>query len=271
MQPPQPSRRDFARNALASAFVAAGALQSSDDAMPEPETQPETRVEDPVGAAVAHPDRPAADRERDALRRPDRVLDFFDIKCGMRVADLMAGDGYYTEILARAVGPRGHVFCQNTAIPLRVFADAPLTARLARLAERGVENVTRLDREFDDSGLPAGLDAAILIRFYHDFAWQEVDRPAFNALVFGVLKPGGVFGIVDHEAAPGAGISGSRTLHRVESALVRAEVEAAGFELEARSWVLANPDDEHDWNVFRDGGVDRDRTDRFALLFRKPE
>lgn len=263
-----PNRRQLAGGLLASALCASAVNASRPASAGE---QGESGVDDPVGASYVHPDRPADDRRRDPNRRPDRVLDFFDIKRGMRVADLMAGDGYFTEILARAVGPGGHVYCQNTAIPLRVFADEPLSARLARLEEGGVENVTRLDREFDDSGLPEGLDAAILIRFYHDFEWQEVDRPAFNQLVFRVLAPGAVFGVVDHQAASGAGITGSKSLHRVEGALVREEVEAAGFQFEAQSYVLANPEDTHDWNIFRDGAVDRDRTDRFVYLFRKPE
>ncbi|MHC4838487.1 MAG: class I SAM-dependent methyltransferase, partial [Planctomycetota bacterium] len=213
------------------------------------------------------PDRLRSDLARDAERQPARILDFFDIKRGMRVADLMAGDGYYSEILSRAVGPDGAVWCQNTAIPLRVFADAPLTARLA---DDRLPNVTRLDAEFDAVGLPEGLDAAILIRFYHDFGWQEVDRPAFNAMVFHHLKPGGVFGVVDHHAAEGAGIYGGRSLHRVEAAMVREEIEAAGFVLEAESYVLTDPEDTLDWNVFSRDHGGRDSTSRFVHLYRKP-
>jgi len=226
----------------------------------------ERQIDDPIAAAIASPDRLASDLARDANRQPQRVLDFFDIKRGMHVADLMAGDGYYTEILSRAVGENGKVYCQNTAIPLDRFAEKPLTARLER---DGLENVVRLDREFDDVGLPTGLDAAILIRFYHDFEWQEVDRAAFNAMVFAHLKPGAVFGVVDHVAEDGAGISQGKSLHRVEPALVRREIEAAGFVFEAESHALSNPDDEHDWNIFSERR--RDQTDRFLYLFRKPE
>jgi len=224
-------------------------------------------LDDPVGQAVSHPDRLQSDLKRDADRHPAQVLDFFDIKRGMKVADLMAGDGYYSEILARAVGKEGTVYCQNTSIPLKVFADKPLTARLA---DNRLPNVVRLDTEFADVGLPEDLDAAILVRFYHDFAWQEVDRKAFNQMVFLVLKPGAVFGVVDHRAAEGKGISGSRTLHRVEAALVKKEVEAAGFVLEAESYVLTDPQDTLDWNVFDRSHAGRDTTSRFVYLFRKP-
>jgi predicted methyltransferase len=227
----------------------------------------EREIDDPLAAAMALPDRLATDKARDADRMPDQVLDFFGIKRGMHVADLMAGDGYFTEILAHAVGSKGRVYCQNTAIPLKVFAEKPLTARLAR---PGLEEVVRLDSEFDDSGLPEGLDAAILIRFYHDFGWMEVDRDMFNDMVFSKLKPGGLFGVVDHVAKAGEGISQGQSLHRVDPALVREEIEAAGFVLEAESFLLRNKDDNHEWNIFSDGSKRRDKTDRFIYLFRKP-
>jgi predicted methyltransferase len=218
--------------------------------------------------ALDDPARLESDRARDADRHPQRVLDFFDVKRGQVIADLMAGDGYYTEILSRAVGSEGRVYCQNTRIPLERFAEKPLTARLA---DERLPNVVRLDREFDDVGIPEGsLDAAILIRFYHDFGWQEVDRPAFNAMVYRSLKPGGLFGVVDHHAKEGAGISEGQRLHRVEAALVREEVEAAGFVLEAESYVLTDPDDALDWNIFDRSKPGRDRTSRFAHLYRKP-
>lgn len=225
-------------------------------------------IDDPIATSLAHPDRPAADKARDSNRKPNRVLDLFGIKRGMHVADIMAGDGFYTEILARAVGSEGKVYCQNTAIPLEVFAEEPLTERLAR---KGLENVIRLDREFDDAGFPNDLDAAVLIRFYHDFKWQEVDRHAFNAMVFKTLKPGGIFGVVDHIAEAGQGITQGKALHRVDPAMVREEIEAAGFVLEAESFALRNQDDTHDWSIFSKDGGGRDTTDRFIYLFRKPQ
>lgn len=229
------------------------------------------RIDDPVADSVAHPERWEADLARDADRKPRRVLDFLDVKRGMRVADLMAGDGYYTELLSRAVGPAGGVYCQNTAIPLRVFADEPLTARLAG---GRLPNVTRLDLEFEEcagpKGLPADLDAALLVRFYHDFEWQEVDRAAFNRLVFDRLRPGGAFVVVDHHAKPGAGISEGKRLHRVEASWLAAEVSAAGFVLEAESYALRDPADTLDWSIFDPEHAGRDTTSRFVYLFRKP-
>jgi len=217
--------------------------------------------------AVSHPQRLQSDLARDAERKPAEVLSFFQIKPGMLVADVMAGDGYYTEILSRIVGPSGEVYCQNTSIPLRVFADAPLTARLedSRLA-----NVIRLDMEFSEEGFPSDLDAALLVRFYHDFGWQEVDRVAFNALMFQSLKPGGAFCVVDHHAKAGAGMSEGRRLHRVEANFLQQEVEAAGFVLESQSMLLTDPTDAMDWSIFDPEHEGRDTTSRFVYLFRKP-
>ncbi|MFT5284622.1 MAG: putative methyltransferase [Planctomycetota bacterium] len=226
----------------------------------------ERLIEDPVAFAAAHPDRPDADKARDADRHPGKVLNFFGIKPGMHVADFMAGDGYYTEIVSRAVGEGGMVYCQNSPTTLKHYGEK-LTKRLEG---RGFENVARVDSELTKTDLPKGLDAALLIRFYHDFGWMNLDRAAFNKMVFEQLKPGGIFGVLDHVAADGAGMSVGQTLHRIDPNLVRYEIEAAGFVLEAESFLLRNSADTLDWNIFSDNGARNDKTDRFIYLFRKP-
>lgn len=219
-----------------------------------------------IDAAIAHPDRWGEDRARDADRRPGEVLRFFDVRPGMKVAELMSGRGYYAELLSRVVGPQGLAYVQNNKFVLEKFAAAPLAERLGR---GGLGNVRRVDRELHDLGLPAGeLDAVLMILFYHDTYWMGVDRKAMLAGVFAALRPGGVFGIVDHAAAAGAGTSAVKTLHRVERGVVQAEIEAAGFVLEASSDALAHPEDDHSVNVF-DPAI-RGKTDRFVLRFRKP-
>jgi len=218
-------------------------------------------------AAVANPDRPPEDTARDANRLPAEVLAFFGIEPGMRVADMMAARGYYTEILSKVVGSEGTIYAQNNSFVLERFADGPLTERLAR---PGLENVVRIDSEVDDPRLPDGLDAAVLIRFYHDFYWQKADRAAFNSAVFAALKPGSVFGVVDHHAEAGSEDRDVQTLHRVDAEMVRREIEAAGFVLEATSDLLHDPADSLDWNIFVDDGTRRDTTSRFVYRFRKP-
>lgn len=224
-------------------------------------------AEDFAANSMQHVERLESDFERDKERKPAEVLNFFEIQPGMNVADVMAGDGYYTELLSRMVGPSGNVYCQNTAIPLRVFADGPLTKRLAN---QRLPNVTRLDMEFEEDGFPTDLDVAILVRFYHDFQWQEVDRSAFNKLMYASLKPGGVFGVIDHHAKPGAGISEGKRLHRVEADFLQKEMEAAGFVLEKQSDMLINGSDTLDWSIFDPEHEGRDTTSRFVYFFRKP-
>ncbi len=230
----------------------------------EPSNPPEHLLK-----AVEHPSRPDADRVRDQGRKPARVLAFFGVEPGWRVAELMAGQGYYAEILARAVGPQGRVFIHNSPFVLERFAEVPLSKRLARA---GLDNAARINAELDAPNLPGKLDAVLIFLFYHDAYWQKVDREKLNRAVFEALKPGGVYGVVDHHAKPGRGAQDVSTLHRVEASLVKQEILAAGFVLDGESDLLANPEDTRDYNVFRfrQAGMERDQTDRFVLRFRKP-
>lgn len=219
-----------------------------------------------IAAAVAAPDRPAEDRARDADRRPAEILTFFGIERGATVAELMTGRGYYAELLARAVGPEGKVYAQNNAFVLDRFARSAITERLAR---PGLGNVVRLDSELDALDLPAGqLDAVLMILFYHDTYWMEVDRSAMNRAVYLALKPGGVYAVVDHHAAAGSGERNVKSLHRMEASLAKREILEAGFTFVSESDLLRHPDDDRTKSVFDD--TIRGKTDRFVYLFRRP-
>lgn len=218
--------------------------------------------------AVDEPSRAADRRARDRTRKPAEVLHFFGIQPGMKVAELMAGTGYYAQILSHAVGQDGKVYAQNNEFVLKRFADKPLTKLLK---DPKLANIVRLDRELEDPGLPQEkLDAVLMIRFYHDTYWQKTDRVKMNKAVFAALKPGGVYGIVDHHAEKGSKDRDVLSLHRVDAEMVKTEILAAGFVLEASSDVLRNPDDTLDWNIFADNAKNRDNTDRFVFRFRKP-
>jgi predicted methyltransferase len=238
---------------------AAAATRSGGDAIPAA-----------IQAAVDAPDRDAADRALDAGRQPARTLAFFGIRPGMRVAELGAGGGYTTELLVRVVGPQGRVYGQNSPFLLARVAEQPWTARLAKPL---MKNVVRLDRDFDDP-FPAdlhNLDAVLIVLLYHDTVWMKVDRARMNRAVFAALAPGGVYGIVDHSAKPGTGLSVAESLHRIDEATVRSEIEAAGFQLAAQGDFLRNPDDARDWSPSpRAAGERRGTSDRFVLSFVKP-
>jgi predicted methyltransferase len=224
-----------------------------------------------VRAAVDAPDRSADDRALDAGRQPARTLAFFGIRPGARVAELGAGGGYTTELIARVVGPQGRVYAQNSPFMLERFAAAPWSARLAKPV---MKNVVRLDRAFDDP-FPSdlrNLDAVLIVLLYHDTVWMKVDRGRMNRAVFTALAPGGVYGIVDHSAKSGSGLADVESLHRIEEPNLRSEVEAAGFQLAAEGDFLRNPGDARDWSASpRAAGERRGTSDRFVLKFVKPK
>ncbi len=234
-------------------------------------------AEPPVSAAstaaaqvVAAPDRSEADRALDAGRFPAETLAFFEIRPGMRVAELGAGGGYTTELLARMVGPTGRVYGQNPKFILERFAEKPWSERLAKPVNA---QVARVDREFDDPLPPEAvdLDAVLIVLFYHDTVWLETDRARMNASVFAALKKGGVYGVIDHSARQGTGASDAKTLHRIEESVLVAEIEKAGFVLDAAAEFMRNPADPRDWNASPTAaGEKRGTADRFVLRFRKP-
>jgi|GEM_PF-535234 len=243
---------------------------------PEPAASPAVQsapvpAPDPIEQAVTATDRSEADRALDAGRKPAELLRFFGIAPGMKVADLMAGGGYTTELLARVVGSGGRVYGQNPKLILDRFAQGPWTERLQKPV---MQNVVRVDAEMD-APLPAaatGLDAVLLVLAYHDTVWFKTDRARMNRAIYAALAPGGVYGIVDHSARAGDGVKQAEKLHRIEESVVVREVEAAGFVLEGKEAFLSHPEDARDWNASPSkAGEKRGTSDRFVLRFRKPK
>lgn len=223
-----------------------------------------------MARALEAEDRSDADRALDAGRHAKELFGFFGVKPGMRVAELGAGGGYTAEILARIVGPKGQVFGQNSKFILERFAAQPWGERLQKPV---MANVVRVDREFDDPLPPeaTNLDVVFLVLFYHDSVWMETNRAKMNQAIFRALKPGGIFAVVDHSAAEGAGVKEVKTLHRIEESVVKSEVEAAGFRLLESADFLRNPEDKRDWNASpKEAGERRGQSDRFVLKFERP-
>lgn len=216
------------------------------------------------GAIVAAPDRTDADRANDARRKPEQLLAFTGIRPGMTVLDLGAGGGYSTELLARAVGPSGTVYGQDAKTPL-----PQARSRFdARMKSPAMKNVERVLRDYDDP-VPQevhGLDLVTFFFTYHDTPAMGVDRAKMNRRIFESLKSGGHYVIADHAAKTGAGVSGSRTVHRIEEAVLKREVEAAGFRFVAEADFLRNPDDPREERVF----ALKIPVDNFVLKFVKP-
>ena len=220
-------------------------------------------------AELSASSRSDADKARDAGRKPGAVVAFLGIEAGMTVVDLIAAGGYYTEVLSIAVGSTGKVYAQNGEYVLKLRDGANEKAISARLADGRLPNVARLDREVGDLGLaPGSVDAAVTALNFHDIANSRGPEATagFLASVRAVLKPGGIFGVIDHDADAD---KDNEKLHRIPEADVRKAVEMAGFEITATGDMLRNPDDDHSQNVFAPGL--RGKTDRFVLLLRKPD
>ena len=214
--------------------------------------------------AVADPKRPAEEVARDPLRHPAEILAFAQVAPGDKVADIRPGAGYFTRLFSDVVGPNGRVYA---FVPNRTMARENPTADLLVAA---YSNVTRVNGLLDAMTYPELLDMVFMSQEYHDFHIPgfDTDVAKMNAAVFAALKPGGRYVVIDHQAAPGAGISAVQTLHRIEGDYLKREVEAAGFVFEGESAVVANPADDHSLNVF-DEKI-RGRTDQFVYRFRKP-
>ena len=216
-------------------------------------------------ALVASADRSEADRANDVRRNPAQLLAFYGVRPGMQVLDLAAGGGYNTELLARAVGASGRVYAHNSP---GMFSDAAKSRLAERLKQPVMDNVVPIVREFEDP-VPPDLRNLDLVTFnfnYHDTAWMGTDRAKMNRAVFNALRSGGIYIVADHSGRPGTGVSEAKSLHRIEEAVVRREVEAAGFRLAGEGGFLRNPQDPRDASVFKP----KQPNDEFVLKFMKP-
>src|SRR5215204_2822816 len=289
----------ISRKDLLAAIAVSAVLFLSSGVAPAQQSSPQLSSEQ-IAQIVASPDRSDADRTNDLRRKPEQRLGFSGIRPGMVALDLSAAGGYTTELLARASGPSGTVYGQSrppsetpapppapegNSNPTVTPSAAPATPATARrpspvaLAERdsklrsnGIRaaSIVAISRSFADP-LPPELaaeriDLVTLMFNYHDLGHLGVDRAPMNQAVFRALKPGGLYVIADHSGRPGSGISESGTLHRIEEAFLRKEVEAAGFKLVAEGNFLRNPNDPRDKNT----PDPPQPKDEFVLKFAKP-
>ncbi|HWI86043.1 MAG TPA: methyltransferase [Sphingomonas sp.] len=219
-------------------------------------------------AAIADTTRPAADRDRDAERKPAEMLAFAGIKPGMVVVDMLPGGGYFTRLFSTAVGPTGKVIAY---VPDEMYANRPkaLDAVTAISNEPAHKNVVPSHDPALSTGPSGVVDVIWTSQNYHDLHnMPGLDLVAFNKARYNMLRPGGVYIVLDHAAPAGSGTADTNTTHRIDPAIVRKEMEAAGFKFDGESKVLANPADPRTAKVF-DPSV-RGHTDQFILRFRKP-
>ena len=252
-----------------AAEPAAAVSEAKPEAAATSEVAPQPSIYD---AALANELRPEADRARDAGRKPGEVLEFFGIGPGMSVLDMFSGGGWYAEVIAHVVGEDGRVIAHSNQA-YKAFVGEALeerfnTGRLPQAEILMAEN-NQMTLETDS------LDAVMLGLAYHDVynddaegGWEFIDGPAFLAELKKGLKPGGLIAVIDHYAEAGAPPETGNTLHRIDPALVIANMEAAGFVLDGQSDMLRNADDDHSQTVFAPDL--RGKTDRFIMRFRNP-
>jgi predicted methyltransferase len=248
---------------LSAALVSGAAVAAPAVSAPKPTAS--------QAAAVADKSRPEKDTARDADRKPVEMLAFADVKPGMVVADFWPGGGYFTRLLSRAVGPKGHVYAIAPA-ETKQFGQKALDQLEGLGKDPATPNVTATFEPAAEFATPQPLDMVWTSQNYHDLHDKfagPVDVEKFNKAVYAALKPGGVFIVLDHVAEAGSGLRDTDTLHRIDPEQVKKEVTAAGFEFVGSSDSLANPADDHKLNVF-DKAI-RGHTDQFVYKFRKPK
>lgn len=258
---------------LAVMLMSGCGQQASEPPMAELEVQATAPTTSIYAAAVASEARPESDRARDAGRKPAEVLEFMGIKPGMTVLDMFTGGGYYAELIAGVVGEHGKVIAQSNQAYLGFVGDA----FEQRFGSGRLTNVDVLMAENNELSLQAdSFDAVMLVLSFHDLyhsdpenGWPPIDGPAFLAELRKGLKPGGIVAVIDHYAETGAPKESGDTVHRIDPAIVMADMEAAGFILDASSDMLRNQDDDLNKIVFAEGI--RGKTDRFVMRFRTPD
>ncbi len=249
------------KRTLMLAAVAAFALGSATAAAAKPSAA--------IAAAVADKGRPTEDTGRDADRKPAEMLEFAGVKPGQTVADFLPGGGYFTRIFSKAVGPKGAVYAVISEAQAANKDKPPAVAALAADANYG--NIKVVAANFQTLALPTPADVIWTSQNYHDLHLSRLslDVAAVNKAVFNALKPGGYYIVLDHAAPAGTPIDSVNTAHRIDPAIVKSELEAAGFKLVGESKVLRNPKDDYAKNVF-DPAV-RGHTDQFIYKFQKPK
>lgn len=219
-------------------------------------------------AAVADPSRPAEDRALDEARHPAEILKLLNLKPGETIADIWPGD-YWDRLFSHAVGPRGTVYAVH--LPVADKAEKVATPADGSMPVAGHANVIAVSTAPTTMLLPRKADVIWIRQNYHDLYdpfMGPVDVPAFNKAVYRALKPGGRFVVIDHVAPAGSKLAATDTTHRIDPAVVKADMEAAGFKFVGESSALRNPADPHTSKVF-DPSI-RGHTDQFVYVFKRP-
>ena len=231
-----------------TAALAAIGLPSWAQAPAAPQGDADPRLQ----SAIAGTHRSAANRTRDAARHPYETLRFFGLRPEQQVIEVSPGGGWYTEILAPYLRDQGRLFAAHEATDdaneyrrrsRKNFGDK--LARLPEVYDRVVIGLMPRSPRFADIAPPGGADRVLTFRNVHN--WIEAGHLDASLQAFhAVLKPGGVLGIEEHRAPPGKPLAWMADNGYVTEELMIGRATAAGFKLQARSEINANPLDTKD-------------------------
>ena len=241
---------------MIAAAAAAALLMSDGVAMAAPAARAE------IATAINDASRPQADKDRDVMRHPAELLAFIGVKRGDKVAELVPGGGYVTRLLAKVVGPTGHVYATNMPTLNERFK----TGVNPIIADSSYGNVSVVETPLEMMKFPEPVDIVFTSENYHDFqnmGMFKTDTSAMDKAAFAALKPGGLYVITDYVSAAGTGKTQTQSLHRIDPAVIKQEVQAAGFQLMEESNAMMNPTD----NLTGRSGQGSSQT---MLKFRKP-
>lgn len=255
--------------ALGTASAFAIAQGTAPAAAPTAAAAPAATYQVPANApayikhAVESPSRSAEQKARDANRKPAEVLMLSGVKPGDKVVEFASFGQYFTTLLSDIVGPKGQIY----------MYDLPYTEARSGAASRAFVAAHPNSKyevvDYNTLELPKDVDIVFNVLYYHDLPLNNIDTANLNARILKALKPGGIFFIVDHNAEPGSGTRDTKTLHRIDPAVIKKEVTAAGFELVEESKLLAHAEDDHTKMVFSPGT--RGLTDQTIFKFRRPK
>lgn len=220
-----------------------------------------------IESAINDPLRSEESRARDANRKPADILEFSKINIGDKIIEIAPAGGYYTALLSRVVGDSGKIYAVD---PERIFEHFPNGREVFPkfISTDPRNNVEYSSQLLDEINVPEKVDQVWMVLYYHDTVWTNENRIKMNRALYDMLKPGGEYIFIDHNALPGADESVTKSLHRMDTAIAKAEIEVTGFFLDETSSLLANPDDPKNISVF--SPEIRGKTDRTVWRFVKP-
>ncbi len=239
MVPPTNHGRKYMRSRIIVAAAAAAGLLMS-----YPVVSIAAQAGADISAAIADSNRPQADKDRDAVRHPAELLAFIGAKRGDKISELVPGGGYVTRLLAKVVGPTGHIYATNLPTLNERFKTGvnPIVADTAAYG-----NVSVVETPGEQLKLPEPVDIVFTSENYHDYqnaGMFKTDTKALDKAAFAALKPGGLYVITDYVGPAGSGMTLTQSLHRIDPQVIKDEVTAAGFMLEAESNAMMNPADD---------------------------